>query len=163
MARPSNAQRKLVELYVNGPAHLKGSWHKCAIAAGYDEAPEQDEIMHRMVEKAGGILLADAELDELAYVLQAGEDGSIPWGELRSKLASVIQSVANGQVKASAAQVSMLKFVIERAEKQASDDDTSSNVIVLPTQGTEGHLRIDDRWRKQLGLNEFANVPGEPA
>jgi len=168
MPRPSNTLRRAVTLYVNGPQHLRGDWLKCSIAAGAQVELPRNEQAVSLVRKAGGELelapepepepeqAAQPDAPDIGSLVVAATEGGIPWTELRDKLADTIRSVANGTVKASAAQVSMLKFVIEQAEKQAAQDDATSNVIVLPTQGEWGETRIDDKWRRALKLNEFA-------
>lgn len=157
MARPSNALREFANLYVNGPVHIRGQWDVCANAAGLLEPPERaNPMVRRLVQEAGGVVAAtDAppmvpatplDLEELF----AETDKGIPWKQLRSKLTDVIRSVADGTVRATAAQNSMLQFIIKKAEEEAADEDEVSNVIVLPTQGSNQTFTIDKEWMRKI-------------
>jgi hypothetical protein len=155
MARPSKALQRFVELYVNGPAHVQGQWNVCANAAGMREPPERaDPMVRRMVEEAGGVVAESdppprTALDPLERVLGRVDEG-IPWKVIRADLADVIRSVANGEVQARAAQVAMLKYVIEKAEKEAETEEQVHSVIVLPVVGLNAELRIDEQWMAKI-------------
>lgn len=162
MARPSNKQRRLAELYVSGPEYLRGDWTRCSVAAGFEEPPARDDaIMVNLVAALGGTITAEdanAEPPEfepaepaeapaadsvIGELFQAREKG-IPWSQMQSKLSDVIESVANGTVRATAAQVSMLKFIIAEAKADAAAAEANARyVLILPTQGIGPAMRID--------------------
>lgn len=166
MPRPSNALREFVKLYTTGPDHLKGQWEKCAVAAGMKYTPKPDDVMvQRMLRMAGPPLEAPprpepipvapapvpailGELEAVVGVLE--EEKGIDWKRIRSVLQDTIESIATGEVRPSAAQVAMIKFVTEKAELQAKKDDTVTSVVVLPTQGTGAETVIDEQWMKRI-------------
>jgi hypothetical protein len=162
MARPSKALLKFAELYVNGPAHVQGQWEVCANAAGMREAPlRSDPMVRRIVMEQGGVVLEQDQppqkpLDQLEQLLAKHDEG-IPWKQIRSKLTEVIEAVANGTVLARASQVSMLQFVIKKAEEAAKDESVVHNVIVLPTQGQAHEMKIDDKWLQKIKDMETPN------
>ena len=159
MARPSNKQRRMAELYVSGPEFLKGKWEECAIAAGLSPSPPQDDpTLVMLIEKAGGTPPGrepPAAEDLLAELLTANE-GGIPWSAMRDKLTDVMASVANGTVRATAAQVSMLKYIVEQAKDQGTTDKVL-NVVLLPVQGAGATLRFEELARLQVAEHEAAN------
>src|SRR4051812_5152930 len=100
MARPSTKQLKMAEMYVNGPAHVKGRWAVCASIAGFDEPPPQSDATLRMlIEREGGIVVPEADEPDkptpISALMDAKEIG-IPWTLLYKSLADVIQSISNG-------------------------------------------------------------------
>lgn len=151
----------MAELYVKGPTHVRGRWAVCATGAGFDEPPSQDDPMMRMlIEREGGTVLPDTpdapKADPISSLIDAKEIG-IPWSKLYGRLADVIESIANGTVKASAAQVSMLKEVIKEAKaEQAKDAENVQRVVLLPTQGTAAELQLDPHWRARFAELEAA-------
>lgn len=156
MGKPSNKLRRFVALYTD--SSLKGKWAECAVAADLDPAPDPTDAMVRnMIEKAGGEPAPEPTAgeqadDAIAELLAANESG-IPWGQLRDKLTDVIGAVATGKTRATAAQVSMLKYIVEQA-KEAGANAAVQNVILLPTQGAGASLRLDELMRLQLRERE---------
>ena len=154
MARPSNKQRRMAELYVNGPPGVKGEWATCAVAAGLDPCPPTDDpTLVMLIGKLGGTApLSDPAPEEgpdfIADLLTAKEQG-IPWSALRDKLSAVVESVAKGEVRATAAQVSMLKYILEEA-KNTGETDKALNVVLLPVQGAGATLRFEELARLQV-------------
>lgn len=155
MARPSNALKRFAELYVNGPEHIRGRWDLCANGAGMKEIPDRDDVMvRRMVEEAGGVVVPidPPEHNPLAGLvdLELAADLGIPWKEIRGQLVQTIRSVATGELKASAAQVAMLKEIIKKAEEQNAEEEEIRSVVVLPTQGSAAEMKIDEKWMKRI-------------
>lgn len=155
MARPSNAARKFAELYVNGPAHIVGQWEMCANAAGMKEIPSRDDTMiRRLVEELGGVVAPiDAEPEiaiDLEALAAAAADGTIPWSEMAKQLTIVMSTIASGKVKASAAQVSIIKHIIAEAKATSATDDTVNNVILLPVQGGGATATLDPVWQARI-------------
>lgn len=166
MPRPSNALREFVRLYTTGPDHLKGQWEKCAVAAGMKYTPKQDDVMvQRMIKAALPALVAPpvltpvpepapitpailGALEGLVGTLE--EEKGIDWKRIRGVLQDTIESIATGEVRPTAAQVAMIKYVTEKAELQAKKDDTVTSVVVLPTQGTGAETVIDEQWMKRI-------------
>jgi hypothetical protein len=160
MARPSKKQLDMAKLYVQGPAHVKGRWAVCATAAGFDEPPAvDDEMMRMLIEREGGNVLPDApdaaqKYDPISSLMDAKEIG-IPWTKLYGRLADVIESLANGSVKASAAQVSMLKEVIKEAKAEmAKEASGATHVVLLPTLGSGADVHLDPQWRARIAALE---------
>lgn len=159
MARPSNKQRRMAELYVNGPAFVAGKWQESAIAAGLDPTPSQDDpTLAMLITKLGGTPPGQSSPEEgeapdfIAELLVAKEQG-IPWSALRDKLSDVVESVAKGTTRATAAQVSMLKYILEEAKSQG-DTDKTVNVVLLPVQGAGATLRFEELARLQVAEHQ---------
>ena len=155
--RTSNKQKRMAELYVKGPEFLRGDWEKCAVAAGIDPTPATDEPhVCNAIRDLGGYPPGEeappdtglgTQLDALSTAAEAG----IPWAQLRDDLTAVIRSVAKGEVRATAAQVSMLKHVIAEAKaEEAGGSDKARNVVILPTQGAGATLTFEQVARAQV-------------
>lgn len=176
MARPSNAQRKFAELYTAGPEYVRGQWEQCAVAAGMaDTPPTDDAMLRRLIEARGGTppLLEDAGLraarelaaaaaaakadqppepepdDDPIAKLEMVRELGLPWAEMRKRLQDVIESVANGSVRATSAQVGMLKYIIEQAKQDAAGEDMALGVVILPTQGSAATLELSPAAKKR--------------
>jgi hypothetical protein len=160
--RTSNKQKRMAELYVKGPEFLRGDWEKCAIAAGLDPTPATDEPhVCNAIRDLGGRVPGDAEpeldtgLGTQLDALSTAADAGIPWAQLRDDLTAVIRSVAKGDVRATAAQVSMLKHVIAEAKaEEAGGSDKARNVVILPTQGAGATLTFEQAARAQVAAIE---------
>lgn len=157
MARPTKGLAEFVELYVNGPDHLRGQWEACANGAGMKQVPSRDDVMvQRKIEAAGGTIpKVDAPPPQVqqANVLEAvlgGEFEGIPWKQLKGELANVIKSIASGQVQARAAQIQAIRLIIEKAEAEAKEEEVVHSVVVLPTQGTGAQMSIDEEWLRRM-------------
>lgn len=88
-------------------------------------------------------------------VLMAAEQAGIPWSELRNSLTDVIRAVANGTVRATAAQVSMIKHVIEQAKTAEQDGKAQvRNVVLLPVQGAGANLTFAEAARARVAALE---------
>lgn len=159
MARPSNKQRRMAELYVNGPAGVQGVWETCALAAGLQPVPAPDDpTMAMLIAKLGGTPPSSEapppdETDFITELLTAKEQG-IPWSKLRDKLSDVVKSVADGSVRATAAQVSMLKYIMEEAKGQGETDKVV-NVVLLPVQGAGATLRFEELARLRVAEHQI--------
>jgi hypothetical protein len=116
-------------------------------------------MVRNMIEDAGGTVVAPAGParsadDAIAELLTAKEDG-VAWAELQGKLTEVIEGIAKGDVKASAAQVSMVKYVLDQAKQaEKGERDGVRNVILLPVQGSGEQLQLDPERRAQLKAAE---------
>ena len=165
MGRPSKALERFVQLYVSGPDHIRGQWAKCAYAAGMKEPPTRDDPMvRRKIEAAGGVVAQEdgvtpqhAQLGELERLLSDAETGAIPWRKLRAMLTPIIQSIAEGTVQARTAQVQMLRLIIEKAEKQAAEEEQVHGVVILPVQGTGASMTVDQLYLEKLKQLEEAS------
>lgn len=166
MARPSKALAKFIDLYVNGPDHLRGQWDMSANAAGMKAVPSRDDVMvQRMVTEAGGGIIPKADplppqvqsTEALEAVLSGGFEG-IPWKQLKSELTAIIKSIASGQTQARASQIQAIRLIIEKAEAESKDDAVVHSVIVLPTQGSGADMEIDAEWMRRIMAME---VPDE--
>ena len=63
----------------------------------------------------------------------------------------VIEGVARGDVKATAAQVSMIKEILAQSkEETAATARGARGVILLPTQGAGPTARLDQQMREQI-------------
>jgi hypothetical protein len=160
MARTSKKQIRMAELYVNGPEFLRGKWEECAIAAGISPTPPIDDPHIRtQVEALGGAMPSEqplggeTETDKLLADLLTAKEQGIPWSQLRDKLSAVVESVASGTVRATAAQVSMLKFVVEQAKIEGGTEKVL-NVVLLPTQGVGATLRFEEMARLKVKAHE---------
>lgn len=150
MARPSNKQRSFVKLYVSGPDGVRGDWLACAKACELDPPPSQDDVMiARLIEAEVPAPKVRSPLSDLEKLFKEGERG-IPWRDLRAKLVQTIESVADGTVQARAAQVSMLRLIIEKAEQQGKQEDSVHSIVVLPHQGEKAEMGIDAEWLAKL-------------
>lgn len=98
------------------------------------------------------------ELDPIA-ALAAAADLGLPWAQMRDKLQDVILSVANGTVRATAAQVSMLKYIVEQAKADASSSERILGVVLLPTQDTGANMRLQPAMRKRAEERLRAQEP----
>lgn len=167
--RTSNKQKRMAELWVKGPDYLKGDWERCAIAAGIDPTPATDEPhICTQIRALGGFPPgevppepAEPESDPLSTqldVLSAAGDAGIPWAQLRDDLTNVIRGVAKGDVRATAAQVSMLKHVLAEAKAaDAGERDNTRNVVLLPVQGAGASLTFEQAARAQVKALEGGN------
>jgi hypothetical protein len=185
MARPSNAQRRFAELFVSGPDYVRGQWQQCAVAAGMKDVPPlTDNMLRRLIEAIGGqppevpdanLQAAKAAAEAVAAAaaaakaaeppaddtpdpiaqLELARELGLPWAEMRNKLKDVIESVANGSVRASAAQVTMLKYIIEQAKADVASNELTLGVVLLPTQGKAATLELDKaaKRRAQEAIN----------
>lgn len=88
------------------------------------------------------------ELDPIA-ALAAVQDMGLPWADMRDKLKDVIVSVANGSVRATAAQAGMLKYIVEQAKHDMASEDITLGVVILPTQGAAATLQVSERAKKR--------------
>lgn len=180
MARPSKALLKFVELYVMGPAALRGGWTRCSIAAGMTEEPNRlDPMVRRLIQESGGVvisaedeakLLAEREAEMLAVAsepptvdamidsLTIAREAGVPWTDLRKRLSMAIEGIAKGEVRATAAQVSMIKTVLEEAKKEAADVERGArSVILLPVQGEAETVQLDETLRQKVEATEGQN------
>lgn len=175
MGRPSEVQRRFANLFVSGPSAIRGRWEECSVAAGMVEPPLlETKVLRTLIEKLGGtppplpdaslaaaLALADARreergeptpdvdaLDPVAALAAAAELG-LPWAEMRDSLQTVIQSIAKGTVKASTAQVAMLKYIVEQAKETALGQEASLGVVLLPVQGAGATMQLDPVQRKK--------------
>ena len=153
MARPSNQQRKMAELYVNGPDHVKHRWDVCAQAAGLDPAPSRDDpTMRTLIDKLGGAVLPDAPdiVDPLEKVFAMSEAG-VPWVQMRGAVQQVMAEIATGKRKSTASQVAMINTILKKAEEmEASEAESRHHVILLPVQGEGPTLQFDPEYRARI-------------
>ena len=83
--------------------------------------------------------------------LEIAQAEGIPWTEIKQKLTMVIEGVARGDVKATAAQVSMIKEILAQSkEETAATARGARGVILLPTQGAGPTARLDQQMREQI-------------
>lgn len=162
MARPSNNLRKFVELYVDGPMHMRGQWEMCANGAGMTSVPDpNDPMVRRLIETAGGkvpdpnsAVAVPVPADQLAAFEEAlaadADGGRVDWKNIRRLLPSVMKAIATGEVRGTPSQVAMVKYIAEKAEAQSEGEDEVHNVVVLPTQGSGADLHIDEEWMQRL-------------
>lgn len=101
----------------NGQVTYKGLCHRC-----YAEL----KLVPKSPFDALGNLIATARTDD-------------DWKKLAGVLAPTVESIAKGELKASAAQAAMLKEVLARAygkvTKSQEDSQGPSGIVVLPTLG----------------------------
>lgn len=170
VARPSKALLRFVELYTNGPDRIKGQWDLCANAAMLPEPPDRNNKTVRMlIERAGGVVLQqdmpptpDSNLSKLEQVLTLGEAEVIPWRKLKSELTNVIRDIATGVIQARASQVQVLRLIIEKAEQAAAEEEEVHSVVVVPTQGSNAGLTIDEEWMRKIKNMAAAQDDVEP-
>lgn len=159
MARPSNNLRKFVELFVDGPMHMRGQWEMCANGAGMTSTPDpNDPMVRRLIETAGGRVpdpnAPVPAVDQLAAFEEAlaadADGGKVDWKQIRALLPKVMKAIATGEIRGTPSQVAMVKYIAEKAEAQAEGEEEIHNVVVLPTQGNDASLRIDEEWMQRL-------------
>jgi 4-aminobutyrate aminotransferase-like enzyme len=121
------------------------------------EPPERtNTVVRNLVQELGGLVAPEdaprtgTSIEELEKIFAEAEEGTIPWRKLRAMLTPVISSIADGTTQARAAQVSMLRLIIEKAEKQASEEEQVHGVVILPVQGTGATMTIDQQWVEKL-------------
>lgn len=185
MAPPRKALQKFVQLYTAGPEFIRGDWAKCSVAAGLKTPPDRDEpLVCRLIDEARAKMkpppepepepepIAEPEpqpepepepepaepvapVDDPLAGLEIATEAGIPWTELKSRLTRVIEGVAKGEVKATAAQVSMIKEILAQSKEEAAASQRGARgVILLPVQGAGEGARLDEQMRQQIRANE---------
>jgi hypothetical protein len=156
------AAREFATLYVNGPTGLKLDWAAVEHKLGRKFATN-DPLIREAIYAEGGALP-----DMMPSTISAGEvnfklfDPSIlredrsesEWLSLAEELEATMMGIAKGDVKASAAQVSILKEILARAHGKIGQQEkktiTPSGVIILPTLGERSAMAICPRCRYQV-------------
>lgn len=112
-------------------SQLKGLCVKCH----YDTKPQRDAIKNREVE-------LPKELETLIAQPKTEDE----WKRLAFSLRPVIDGIASGAVKATAAQTAIIKHIMDRAygkvSKAQEDEQGPSGVVVLPTVGQAVTLQL---------------------
>ena len=90
--------------------------------------------------RATKISIGKAVPQDLADRIKAAQSGG-DWKALADSLSETIRGVANGEIKATAAQGSMLKHIMDRAygrvSKSQEDKQGPMGIVILPTIGRE--------------------------
>jgi hypothetical protein len=167
----SQKVKRFAELYCNGPEKIKGNWQKCEqiakVEVAIDDAEAVAEILTRRgasllnAEKmARGLSVAEPEperLNDVDEILDEAPDDDAEksqWCALAKKLEPVIEEIAEGTVKASAAQAATIRHILDRCygrvQERESDLKPSAGVVVLPMLGTNSEALICPRCMHDL-------------
>ena len=155
LGKELDTKRRAAALYVAGPASVRGDW-KAVFAVLSQEFELDDEDLLRFVAEQGGTTEGSDEL-----MPQVGEQKPFPeeivtkakkaktekdWCKLARKLDDVVLGIADGTVKATAAQASTIKHIIERCEgrvvDKSSEKKPASGVVILPALGSGSHMMV---------------------
>jgi len=139
-----NEARRFAVLYVNGPRTVRGKWAVAEARAGVKADPDDPEV-RKAIEAEGGslpplsnIAPIDAKLPDLPALVAKAETPD-DWKRLAKDLEQVASQIAKGEVKATAAQTSMLKHILDRAHGKVAATQESktmpAGILVLPTLG----------------------------
>lgn len=151
MARPKKptTAKQFATLYVNGPVGVKGNWEKCEDALGVKIELNQ-EIREAIISEGGfidnvmpvvkpdltNVEEFNLDLSKFDYSSAKTDDD---WKRVAKDLDSTIKGIADGSIKANAAQVAVVKYIMDRAYGKLSAKEDSvampSGVIILPALG----------------------------
>jgi len=152
-ARLLDNKRRFVALYCSGPEHKRGKWAECNKTLGTSFEPEDEDIQRLLVEEGCQAepgkrptvpTIPNADWTQRLEALPAAASDD-EWCKLAKELRDTYQGIAEGSVKATAAQVSALHKIYDRcygkvAEKRA--DRPASGVLVLPALGDGSTLTV---------------------
>ena len=150
--------REFANLYVNGPLGLKDNWLACEqqLKKSFDS---QNALVREAIYAEGGLIPdkmpsapTDGEVDFSEVDLSVFDERLLEaeteedWKALAKEMRPVMVGIMQGDIKASAAQSSILKHVLDRAygrlgtkEKQVI---SPSGVVILPTLGERSDMKI---------------------
>jgi len=149
---------EFAKLWVNGPPHLRGDWIAVSKFLGFNYPPPlSDALLRRAIEAEGGKIPSlpqiapsdfetidhdtpDSAIHDAEYASQHVDSDPEGWKDMARRLRGIMESIAaTGAVdgiKASAAQVSAIKTIFDRAEGRVADKSTVSQapagIVVIP-------------------------------
>jgi hypothetical protein len=147
--------RRFVELFEGGPDGIRGNWVEAQRAAGYKKLRSHDDptlwnliMEYRKRFQAAPPEAVDEELEALSQALVEVADVD-DWSVLAERARPLLAKIAAGQIKASNAQISALKMILQHAPKEAGDG-RPLGVVVLPALGSGADMQMCPRCRYEL-------------
>lgn len=152
-----NIPLQFASLYVHGPKGIRGNWEACERQIGKKVSNIQ-EVREAILAEGGSLGEVDKmppapeefgigeDVLDLSKYTEVSEDADEnEWKKLAKELESTIREVAKGEIKASAAQIAIIKHVLERAYGRIGQKDDSvaaAGVIILPALGERSEMFI---------------------
>lgn len=97
------------------------------------------------LKRAGSPLLTPAKFEALQEKLKEAQ-ATGDWKTLADGLQDTVKAIASGAVKATAAQTSILKHIMDRAygrvSKTQEDKKSAVGVVILPSFGADSNMHI---------------------
>ena len=144
-------------MYVAGPERTRGDWAAVCKLLGV-ELDVADEDVKRFIEEEGGIV-PSADIPQVVeegvqyYPPPSATTPYIPpasilkekraddeWCRLAKELDGVVKGIADGTVKATAAQAGTIRHILDRCygrvQEKASEKKPASGIVVLPMLGS---------------------------
>lgn len=133
--------QEFAALYVNGPKEVRGKWAEASLWAGFPETPPADHpFIRAAIEAEGGMVpnlprllppSTEKSDDDIPFTDYIPIDETIAqaeairedseWRAMAKRLMWTMEAIADGRLKATAAQVSAIKHIFERAEGRVSE------------------------------------------
>lgn len=138
-------------LYVRGPKGLQGEWESCERAIGVEFAIDDPDVRDAIIKEGGHPesvpKVPDVpELASLPDQLAKADTVSNGWTKLADSLGDTIEAVAKNQVKATAAQIAIIKHILDRAygrvTASAQEKLVPAGLLILPTLGERANTII---------------------
>jgi hypothetical protein len=150
---------EFAKLYVNGPQHLRGDWIAVAKFLGFEFPPPlSDPELRKRIEGEGGILPpipkalpGDSDFETIehdspeALIAEAQaidpEGDPSGWRAMANRLRGTMEEIARSGrtpsgLAATAAQVSAIKTIFDRAEgrvaEKATEKEAPTGIVILP-------------------------------
>src|SRR5688572_26733774 len=163
-SKASKQAREFATLYVNGPPGLKDNW--MAVEAHLKRAVDsQDPLVREAIYTEGGAVpdkmpsaptsteefeLDLSEFDEKLASAETEED----WKALAKELRPTMMGIADGSIKANAAQTAIIKHILDRGYGRLGTKDkqqlTPSGVLILPTLGERSDMKVCPRCKYEM-------------
>lgn len=176
-------KRRFAALYSNGTEATRSNWAECNRLVGASFV-ESDIELRAMIEDEGGMPpgLMTTSLGEVkaeprpakpgtanedwrAKLAAAKPQSQDEWCKLAAELRPVMIAIAEGGVKASAAQASTLRHVFDRCfgkvQEKQSDKKPASGVLILPMLGSGPAATVCPRCGFELETHDGSkHAPG---
>lgn len=158
-SRLLDTKRRAAALYVAGPERTRGDWAEVCKLLGVELDIQDEDVVRFIQEEGGQVLTVDTsvvaevkpETGEITIKHQQEQIVLPPpsilkekrkddeWCRLAQELDPVVKGIADGTVKATAAQASTIKHILDRCygrvQEKASEKKPASGIVVLPVLG----------------------------
>jgi hypothetical protein len=147
--KSQKAAANFANLYVRGPEGIQGDWEACEKAIGKSFDIDDPEVRDAIIKEGGHPEsvppIPDAPiLNELPLQLEKADSVPDGWRKLADSLSGVVEAIAKGEVKATAAQTAIVKHVLDRGYGRVTASTQEklvpAGLLVLPTLGERANM-----------------------